>query len=328
MATQTTTSTVTADASRRLSSPIPVGARLPLPGDALGPDDLLRIARTAVDLGYSSIWASDHVVLPDRIDSTYPFAEEAVGHDGNVHPIAFPVDSVWPDPLTTLAWLKGQLDAPGVALGTSVLILPLRNPVLLAKQLATLSWLARDGLLVGVGSGWLVEEYEFVGVPFARRGKQAEAVLARTRALLEEDLHSYRSSTDPDRDKTTTLRPRPAAPVAFLWGGYSDLALRIVARSAHGWFPTKLTFDGLASRVDVLKRYCDEADRDFESLQLIIKPGRGPYPEIGAIEAENLERYRQLGMQQAIVELPLQPSSAQECIDILGDIARRAVGQS
>jgi alkanesulfonate monooxygenase SsuD/methylene tetrahydromethanopterin reductase-like flavin-dependent oxidoreductase (luciferase family) len=311
---------------RLLESPIPVGARLPLPSSNLGSDGLLAIARTAADLGYSSLWASDHIVLPDRIDSTYPFAQEAVGADGNVHPIAFPTDSVWPDPLLTLAWLKGQLDAPGMLLGTSVLIISLRNPVLLAKQVATLSWLVGEGLLLGVGSGWLQEEYEFTGVPFERRGTRARQVLERTRELLEREEIPFLSATDPKREKQTTVRPRSAGPVRFLWGGYSDYALRIVAESAHGWYPTKLTFEGLATKTEALRRYCDEAGRDFDELQLIIKPGRGPYPDVGAVNADNLARYRDIGMQQAVVELPLQPSSAQECIDILGDIAIKVVG--
>jgi alkanesulfonate monooxygenase SsuD/methylene tetrahydromethanopterin reductase-like flavin-dependent oxidoreductase (luciferase family) len=301
-----------------LNSPIPVGARLPLPNEAFGPEGLLAIATAAAELGFSSVWASDHIILPSEIESTYPFAKEAVGDKGNVHPIAFGVDSVWLDPLLTLSWLAGRLPE-GIKLGTSVIIVSLRNPVLLAKQIGTLSWLTRSDLYLGVGSGWLKEEYDFVGIPFTKKGTRAKGVIKRTRELLEQEsvpLHD-------DSGRTTTVRPRPASNVRFLYGGYSDFALRAVAEVCHGWFPTKLTFDGLAECNEQLKRYCDEAGTDYDSLKKIIKPGRGPYPEMGAVNAENLERYAAVGMQEAVVELPLEPASPDECIDILEDIAKK-----
>lgn len=301
-----------------LDSPIPVGARLPLPNEAFGPDGLLAIATAAAELGYSSLWASDHIVLPSEIESTYPFAKEAVGERGNVHPIAFSIDSVWLDPLLTLSRLSAQLPST-IKLGTSVVIVSLRNPVLFAKQVATLSWLTRSDLYLGVGSGWLREEYDFVGIPFEKKGTRAKGVIKRTRELLE----SENVSLDDGTGRTTTVRPRPRSDVKFLYGGYSDFALRAVAQVCHGWFPTKLTFEALSQNLEKLKRYCDEAGTDYDSLKRIIKPGRGPYPEVGAVDARNLERYAEVGMHEAVVELPLEPSSPDECIEILEDIAKK-----
>src|SRR5581483_6940922 len=134
-----------------------VGVRLPLATPSLTPSGLLEICVAAEELGYRSVWLGDHVALPTRTSSAYPHTSDAAPPFDHTTP--------WLDPMVALGWLASRLP-PSMRVGTSVLILPLRNPVLLAKQLSTLSWLAERDIEFGVGSGWLREEYEAVGAPF------------------------------------------------------------------------------------------------------------------------------------------------------------------
>ncbi|MFE7422821.1 LLM class flavin-dependent oxidoreductase [Rhodococcus sp. NPDC057529] len=279
-----------------------MGVRLPLVGPGVTPEGLLTISRCALELGFSSFWVGDHVVLPESTASVYPHSE-----DGR-HP--FRADTPWLDPLVQLAWLAGQL--PEATFGTSVLIMTLRNPTLLAKQLSTMSWLTDRPLALGVGTGWLREEYDAVGMPFEKRGSRAKTDIALIRELLNRGRHEYtvRGVDDAPEAKTFTMLPEPPAPVEFLWGGHSPLAMRLIASACDGWLPAKQSLESLEGHLVRLRAACDAVDRDFTELKLIVKPGPGPDPESGAINADNLEVYAEMGFHEAILELPYEPDLA------------------
>jgi alkanesulfonate monooxygenase SsuD/methylene tetrahydromethanopterin reductase-like flavin-dependent oxidoreductase (luciferase family) len=295
---------------------IPVGVRLPLATSALPPARLLEVCRSALELGYGSFWVGDHVLLPETSGSAYPHTE-----DGSR---PFRADTPWPDPLLELTWLAAQL--PAARFGTSVLLLTLRNPALLAKQLSTMSWLTERPFSLGVGTGWLQEEYDAVGMPFTKRATRAKDNLAEIRELLGSGRRSYavRGEGGGLVDKAFAMLPKAPSPVDFLWGGCSPLAMRLVASSCDGWLPAKQSIEALGDHIVRLKTACDDAGRDFGELKLVAKPGPGPDPRSGAINKDNLARYVELGFSEVILEMPYQPGGAGDAIGTLERVAARS----
>jgi len=294
---------------------IPVGVRLPLPTGGIGPKDMLDLCRSAVDLGFQSFWVGEHVLVPTESDSRYPHTHDKAS--------PFPAEAPWLEPLLQLTWLAGQLP-PGVRLGTSIMLLPLRDPIHLAKQLSTVNWLTERGFSLGVGIGWLRDEYAVLGRSFADRAARAQAAIAEIRELLARGTRAYEIDTGQGRaTKDFLLRPHPERPVEFLWGGHSPAALRIVAAICDGWLPTKRPIAELKRHTATLRANCDAAGRDFDSLRLVVKPGAGPHPPDGAIDARNLETYRKLGFCEAVLELPIMPKDAGACLRDLERVAAR-----
>jgi alkanesulfonate monooxygenase SsuD/methylene tetrahydromethanopterin reductase-like flavin-dependent oxidoreductase (luciferase family) len=296
--------------------PIPVGVRLPLPTKALTPGEQVELCRHALELGYRSFWVGDHVVLPSFTASTYP-------HRGDGTP-GFRSDTPWTDPFLQLTWLAAQL--PDARFGTSVLVLTLRNPTLLAKQLATMSWLTRRPFSLGVGTGWLREEYDALGMPFERRGIRAKHDIALIRQLLATGSADYtvRDKHDEPVTMSFAMLPQAPAPVEFLWGGFSPLALRVVASSCDGWLPAKQSVDALECHLVRLRSACDDAERAFSELRLVVKPGPGPDPSDGSIDKDSLIAYTELGFHEAVLEMPYETGSLAEAMGTLEHVACRS----
>lgn len=296
--------------------PVPVGVRLPLPTEQLTPADQVELCQHALDLGYSSFWVGDHVVLPAHSDSAYP-------HTGDGKP-GFRPDTPWTDPFLHLTWLAAQL--PEARFGTSILILTLRNPTLVAKQLATMSWLTRRPFSLGIGTGWLREEYDAVGATFEKRGSRARRDIAQIKQLLSTGSYEYtvRNESDAEVTQEFTMLPTAPAPVEMLWGGFSPLALRIVASSCDGWLPAKQSIEALEGHLGRLRAACDEAERDFSELRLVVKPGSGPDPASGAIDRDSLAAYAELGFHEAVLEMPYESTNLLEAKHTLDRVAERS----
>ena len=143
-----------------------------------------RLARAAEEAGFESVWTVDHVVIPAAYRSVYPY--DPSGRIG-------PDDTNFPDPLIWLTYIAAATST--LRLGTAILILPERNPVVLAKELATLDYLSGGRVILGVGVGWLKEEYEALGVPWEGRGRRGEESIGAMRALWSEDRASYDGGT-------------------------------------------------------------------------------------------------------------------------------------
>ena len=300
-------------------APIEVGIRLPLATKSLPPDQLLQLCRTALDLGYRSFWVGDHVLLPAHSASAYPHTED--GHR------PFTAQTPWADPFLTLTWLAAQLPSDA-RFGTSIIIVTLRNAALLAKQLSTMSWLTRRGFSLGVGTGWLREEYDAVGATFEGRATIARQQIAEIRELLGRGQRDYLVRAENPDDglvsKPFTMLPRAHGDVDFLWGGFSPVAMRMIAACCDGWLPAKQSIDQLGSHIKRLRAACEEAGREFEDLRLVVKPGSGPDPASGAINAENLEHYAALGFSEAILEMPFEPANLGEATHTIELVAKRS----
>ena len=266
-----------------------IGVRLPGAGAKVSPENIVTAARWAEELGYHSVWVSDHVALPEKVDSFYPYDLQGRW--------PYPADTNWLDPLLALAWASGV--APSVKLGTSVIIVPLRNPTLLAKQLSSLDYLSRGRVILGVGAGWMEEEFDLIDVPFDRRGPRTAEMIALMRAFWTGETIDFQGEFY--QVSGCKMYPRPVQPtIPIVWGGHSDAALKRVARIGDGWHPTQITLEQLTEGVGRLRRFCEEYGRDPASLLVIARPGK-VYP----INAETQTQHQELGVQHVVIDPPL-----------------------
>lgn len=222
---------------------------------AINGADAIEICQRAETLGFESIWGGEHVILPDTIDSRYPYTE-----DGKIP--AEP-DTPIPDPLIWLAFAAAA--APKLRLGTCILIVPQRNPLVLAKELATLDALSGGRVELGLGVGWLKEEFDALGVPWARRGARNDEYIEAMRTLWQgphAEFHGQFVDFPP-----VTCSPRPVnGSIPIIVGGDSDVALARAVRLADGYFPGEGDHERLSALLGRLRRKAEENDRDPGSI--------------------------------------------------------------
>lgn len=194
-------------------------------------DTIRRLGRAADEYQYDSIWISDHIVIPKSTASKYPYAPD--GH------LDLEAAQHYLEPLTVLSYLAGVTER--VALGSSVLILPYRNPLLVAKMVATLDVLSRGRVILGVGVGWMREEFAALNLPtFEERGAATDEYIRILRELWTKDWPRYNGrfySFDEVR-----FYPKPVQkPHPPIWvGGHTKAAIRRAARLGDGWHPIGL----------------------------------------------------------------------------------------
>lgn len=229
-------------------------------GSGARPAVIRAVSAAAEASGFATLWAGEHVVMVDRPASTYPYSA-----DGQ---IAVPADADWLDPLLGLTYVAAVTSRIGLA--TGILLLPEHNPVLAAKQAATLDILSGGRLTLGVGIGWSAEEFTALGVPYERRAQRTVEYVAAMRTLWSADVASFRgefAGFDGARVYPKPVRDR-RIPVVF--GGNSDAALRRVAAHGDGWYGFSLTAAQAAERLGLLARYCAEGGRSMSELSIAI----------------------------------------------------------
>lgn len=203
--------------------PLRLGAKLPHTGEPamrLGP---ARMAAMLEAAGFDSLWVSDHIVFPHETTSRYPFST-----DGR---ITWPLDDPYLEPLVVLGAVAAVTSR--IALGTSVVIAPMRNPVLLAKQAATIAAISKGRLVLGVGAGWLREEFEALGADFEARGEVLNEWITIARACWTGSAGAFEGKHYRLPVPIYCL-PAPAGGIPILIGGMSRAALRRAA-DADGW---------------------------------------------------------------------------------------------
>lgn len=227
------------------------------------------LAKLAEDLGFESLWAVDHVVMCPEYRSRYPY--DPSGRS------PFEADVVQPDPLQWLGWAGAVTTR--LRLGTGILILPLRNPVVLAKTVATLDRLSGGRVLLGVGVGWVAEEAEAVGTDFATRGPRTDEAIEAMRALWRgEPTASFAGPTV--RFDRVVSRPAPAQPggVPIIVGGHSRAAARRAGRLGDGFYPLGVFGPDLDALLGVVREAADEAGRDASAIEITTATGLDPAP--------------------------------------------------
>jgi probable F420-dependent oxidoreductase len=267
-----------------------LGAHLPVYGPAATRDTLLGFARRLEDLGYDSLWASDHVVIPWGIASRYPYG--ATGE----FPLSPTTDFL--EPLTALAMVAGVTER--VRLGTTVLVLPHRHPVLAAKALATLDHLAPGRVILGAGVGWMREEIELLGAPYERRGAWSDEAIRVMRACWREKRTVFAGEFF--RFDPVGCYPKPRAGTIPIWiGGHTPRALRRTAELGDGWHAAFADASTLRQGMRTLAEECRRRGRDPAALTVSLRMGLPARRRPDELRAE-LDVLRDLGVAHVILE--------------------------
>ncbi len=222
--------------------------------------EAVRLAQAAEGAGFESIWTVDHVVVPGGYRSTYPYDPSGRLPSGE--------GTVFPDPLIWLAYIAARTSS--LRLGTGILIVPQRNPLILAKELATLDSLSGGRMILGAGIGWLEEEFEALGVPFAGRAQRMEEAIAAMRALWTEEQASFQGSTTTFAN--CFLRPQPpGGTIPVHIGGHSPAAARRAGRIGDGFFPLGVGPDELPPLIELIRTSAEAAGRDPEAIEVTMQ---------------------------------------------------------
>jgi probable F420-dependent oxidoreductase len=232
-------------------------------GIGAGADRLVidAVAAAADRCGFATLWFGEHVIRVDRTASRYPYAD-----DGQ---IAIPSTSDWIDPMIGMSFAAAASST--IRLGSGVLLLPEHNPVVVAKQAATLDVLSGGRLTLGVGIGWMREEFDALGIPFERRGARTAEYVAAMRTLWREDVASFNGEFV--NFDAVRMNPKPAAGgrIPVVLGGNGDAAMRRVVSWADGWYGFNLDgVQGVADRVALINVLCAESGRDRSELRLAV----------------------------------------------------------
>jgi probable F420-dependent oxidoreductase len=251
---------------------------LPTASPMTTPELLDAVARGAEHHDIGTIWVGEHVVLFPQYASSYPYAE-----DGR---IPAPPGSGLLEPLVTLTYLAARTST--VRLGTAMLLLPQRNPVYVAKEVATLDWLSGGRVDLGVGVGWLKEEFEALNVPWERRGRRTDEYLEVLHTLWVDDTSSFHGETF-DLEPCEMF-PKPIQqPVPVHIGGETPAALRRAARAAQGWHTFNRTPEELATGLAELDGHLEAAGRSRADLRITVCPYFKPLTPAG------VEQYAEAG---------------------------------
>jgi probable F420-dependent oxidoreductase len=248
------------------------------------PEGARALARAAEDTGFDSLWTVEHVVVPSGYESSYPYSKDGKMPGGE--------DFAIPDPLVWLAYVAGVSST--IRLATGVAILPQRNVVYTAKEVATLDQLSGGRVSLGVGAGWLREEFDALGVPFARRGARLDEYIRALRALWSEDKPTFRGEFVDFTD--AICRPQPVDKhVPIVVGGHTERAARRAGELGDGFFPGRSKPEELAGLLAVMRRSAEEAGRDADAIEVTVT---------GRTDPANVEALRELGVSRVVVPPP------------------------
>lgn len=262
-----------------------LGLFVPLISPNATPDYLEALGRGAEERGFDSLWAAEHVVLFDEYESRYPYAEDGRIPAGGENGIL--------ELFTSLAYLAAVTSR--IRLGTGICLVPQRNPVYTAKEATALDWLSGGRLDLGVGVGWLAEEFQAVATPFERRGARCRSYLEVMKRLWCDPVSEYKDEfyeLPPCRQYPKPVQ-QPHPPIHF--GGESDAALRRVADLGRGWYGFNLAPPELAERLARLERLLADRGRSLRDVEVSVSPYLKP------ATPETLDAYREAGADRVIL---------------------------
>lgn len=246
-------------------------------GACVDPGVAARVAVAAEAAGFDSLWTGEHVVLPDP----------------QAPPSPVPPETPMLDPLAALSFLAGQTER--VRLATGIIILPQRNPVVLAKQLASVDVLSGGRLLFGLGAGYLQPEFEAIGAPFAERGPRTNEAIEVLRALWTQQSPRFEGRYWSFSGIQAMPRPvqKPHPPIVV--GGHSPPAYRRAVSQGNGWYGFALDVDAARGSIEGLRRAAKEVERpaSLGDLEISVTP---PVP----LDPDTVRRYEDLGVRRLV----------------------------
>src|SRR5947199_1362262 len=263
------------------------GLHLPNAGPFAKGPDILQVARSAEELGFHSVWLFDHLFTPTDLTSKYPYMPDG----------SYPMLPEFPfyDPVSVMGALAGATER--IKFGTRVLIAPYRHPVVLAKELATTDALAGGRMILGVGAGWMAEEFDAVDVPMDERFARLDEHVALMREAWQQGTVAHEGRFYSHCEAGFGPQPpQPGNSIPIIVGGHGDAALRRAAKWGDGWAVSaagdKLAADpqgAVRERIDTLARFCEEEGRSIDDLLLVGQAFLGEKPEA-------IERQGELGI--------------------------------
>ncbi|MCZ6558142.1 MAG: LLM class F420-dependent oxidoreductase [SAR324 cluster bacterium] len=248
-------------------------------------ETMLPLARKAEAAGIESVWTGEHVLVPLDYHSRYPYNSSGK--------LGLTPEANFVDPLISLAHIAAQTST--LRLGTGINLLPQSKPLLLAKQVASLDLLSEGRLMLGLGVGWLAEEFQAMGTPFEKRGARFDDYLAAIKKVWSGEVVEHQSEFLSWSGFKSHPLPaqRPHPPIII--GGHSPAALRRAARHGDGWFGFAKDTEELAGLLGQLRESAEQAGRDPSSIEITALWRR---PQEGR---EGLETYRELGVSRLLV---------------------------
>lgn len=239
------------------------------------------LAQAADDTGFESLWTVEHVVVPAGYQSPYPYSA-----DGKMQG---PDDMSIPDSFTWLSYVAAA--TTNIKLATGIAILPQRNVIYTAKEIATLDQLSGGRVILGVGAGWMKEEFDALGVPFERRGERLDEYIKALRVLWGDDKPSFHGEFVDFGD--LYCRPQPVnKTVPIVIGGHTDRAARRAGELGDGFFPGSADVEVLAHCIGVMRKAAEGAGRDPDAIE--ISAG-------GAMDPAGIEKLRDLGVSRVMI---------------------------
>ena len=256
-------------------SSLSFGVHLPQAGPAASGEAMRRAAVLAEQLGFADVWLSDHVVVPS--DAKYP-------------PSAYVFE-----PLAAMAWVAAA--TARVRIGTTILVLSMRNPLIVAKTLASIDRMSGGRVILGAAAGWLRAEFDALGVPFEQRGARMDEGLEILRRAWSDDPIDGEFPVHGARFVNIRSKPQPAARIPIWIGGHAPVALARAIRAGDGWHGAFLTPEETAKRVAVLR-----AKRPEASFTISMRTRWDALVDNPDAILRELEAYREAGVQHFVSE--------------------------
>ncbi len=245
-------------------------------GPCAAPKTAAAVSRAAEEAGFDSVWTGEHVVVPDP----------------RVPPSPVPADYPMLDPVVALSFIAAHTTT--IRLGTGIIILPQRNPLVLAKELASLDVLSGGRLIFGIGVGYLKPEFDAIGIPFDHKGARSEDYLAAMRAIWSMEKPEYRGKYVSFGGVNAMPRPVQKPHPEVVFGGHTPEAFSRAARLARGWYGFALDLAATENCLKGLRAACGEAGRKFEELEISVTPSI-------KVDRDVAKRFADLGVNRLIL---------------------------
>ncbi len=277
---------------------VTAGIHLPQAGPAASGEAMRQAAVLAEELGYSDVWVSDHVAVPTEAD--YP-------------PSAYVFE-----PLVALTWVAAYTKRVG--LGTTVLVLPMRNPLIVAKMVASLDHLSGGRVILGIAAGWLEAEFNALGVPFAERGQRTDEAINIMRRVWTDDHITADYPVHNAHFVSMRTKPQPQRHLPLWIGGHADVALRRAIAVGDGWHGAFLSPEQTARRVKKLR-----AERPESSFPISMRTRWDALDDDNDLILAEIDHYREVGVTHFVPE-PRQRTidGYLRAMEMQADLFRRA----
>ena len=274
-------------------------------GAGTDPDSIRTIAENAERLDFGTLWSGEHIVFVETFASKYPYTENGA--------LPGPVDS----PLLSsyIALTYASAFTRRIRLATGITIVPEYNPLILAKEIMSLDRVSRGRFMLGVGIGWLEEEFQALGISWERRAARTNEYIAAMKVLWKDKHASF--SGDFVNFKNVISMPKPTRDIPIAIGGESIPALRRVAMYGNAWYGYSLTPEQLEQKLKKLEQLLAENKRGLGEIEIIVHPPKRP-------SLDEMKKYSELGVSE-LVFAPWGPRDTQGHIKRLEELAREYV---